>query len=112
MEGFLAWMLLNLKLVAASSLGGFISLNFFDNLDAKRRWSVALSGAGLGIFLAPPAVAMSDIAEKIAPTVEIGAGLLIAIFGMSLASAFIKLIRDTNWSEIVKGWIGRKGGSA
>lgn len=80
-------------------IGGFCSLNFFENLTPKKRWFTVASGSAIGIFgsglvaewlyLEYPGIAIRSL-ERI----EIGLALFLALFGMSTAAAFIKAVPE------------------
>lgn len=108
-EAAFAW-LGGAKLFIASVIGGFVSLNFFEKerlsdgtvvpMTQREKWTIVIGGTALGYYGAPPLVALSEVNEKIVPQVEVLAGILLAIFGMSLVSQFTKLVRAITKDDI------------
>ena len=94
---------LKLKVVIAAAIGAFISLKFFDNLKTYEKWTTFLGGWALASYLAVP---LTSFLELVNVAAEQGIGLIVGLFGMSLTAAIIKVIRDTKWSEIIKGRFG------
>lgn len=92
--------------VAAGAVGAFISLSFFDGLRRWERWTTFIGGWGLAVFLAQPLTVFFELQ----PIMEQGISLVVGLFGMSLAAAVIKLLRNTNWSEIIRRRFGGGGG--
>lgn len=99
LEAILAVLGLKFKVVVAGAIGAFISLNFFDNLKTGEKWTTVLGGWALASYTASPTTAFFELTN---PSAEPGISILIGLFGMSLAAAIIKAIRDTKWSEIIK----------
>jgi hypothetical protein len=121
-EGAVAWFLSLLtglgstaQVAAASAFGAFISLSFFEEKKADgtkvplpigRKWTIFVSGTFIGIFSAPAVVSLFEVSEKLASRMETFAGLLLACFGMAVVSAGFKVIRETDWSAIIRGKFG------
>lgn len=104
-------------LIISSAIGGLASLRFFEGeklddgtvrpLTTMQKWSIAGTGAAMGVFLAPATVEWFSLTDKTGK-VEVGLGLLIAFFGMSLSSAVIRALKDINFKEIVESWLARR----
>lgn len=94
---------LKLKIVVASAIGSFISLTFFEGLKFWERFVTFLGGLALGSYTTGVA---SDLFELTTESAEVGVAILIAMFGMSLAAAVIKVVKETKWSEIIRARIG------
>lgn len=80
-------------------IGGFCSLNFFEDLTPKKRWITAASGAVIGIFgssLISEGLHLEypNIALRALERIEVGMALFLALFGMSIAAAFIKAVPE------------------
>jgi pimeloyl-ACP methyl ester carboxylesterase len=107
-EAILAALGLKLPVVVSSSLGGFVSLNFFEEKDKdgnvvqltrKKRWTIVGGGALIGMYGAGPLIEwllieIPTISEKALFRLEIGLGLFLALFGMSLVAAIIKAVPE------------------
>lgn len=114
-EALLAW-LGGAKLFIASVIGGFISLNFFEKekladgtvvpMTHLEKWTSVVGGTAIGVFCAPSVVSLSGVDVKIAGQVEVLAGILLAMFGMSIASQFVKIVRKISWEDIVARFPG------
>lgn len=97
-----------LKLVNAvvAAVGSFVSLRFFDGLTFMNKWTTFIGGWALAAWGAPP---LREYLEA-PPKVELLFVLLLAFFGMSVASEMVKLLRDTDWRGIIASFVNRKGG--
>ena len=104
MTEFLAALSLKIQVIVAGAIGAFISLKFFEGLGVLEKWGTVLGGWGLASFGTGYAVEAMELKSVAAETFY---ALLIGLFGMSIVAAFIKVIRNTDWSEIVKGLFNR-----
>jgi mannose/fructose/N-acetylgalactosamine-specific phosphotransferase system component IID len=105
-EAILAALGISLKALIGSAVGGLLSLNFFDGLNPTRRWIVAAGGLAIGALGTGPLVAYF----RMTPLIYDGAvGLVLGLFGMSVVSAVLKTVRDTDWAGIVRSRLGRGG---
>lgn len=89
---------LKFKAVAASAFGAFISLRFFEGLNLWERWVTFFGGVIIGSYASSPVTAAFGATTEAA---EQGIALGIGLFGMAVAAAIIKVIRETNWSALV-----------
>lgn len=98
--------LLGLKLVntVVGAVLSFASLRFFDGLSRRDRWMTFVGGWAAAAWGAAP---LREFFE-LRPGVEIGLVILLATFGMALASEAIRFIRTTDWSGLLS--IFRRGG--
>jgi hypothetical protein len=90
---------LKLKTVIAGAMGAFISLRFFDDLKLWERWTTFLGGWALASWWAEGVAYF--LALKL-PALESGIALGLGLFGMALAAAVMKLIRETDWAGILR----------
>jgi hypothetical protein len=107
-EAFLTALGLKLPVVISSALGGFVSLNFFEEKDAagnvvsiprRKRWTIAIGGAAIGMYGAGPLLEwlvheVPGLTVKAQARIEIGVGLFLALFGMSLVAALVKAVPE------------------
>lgn len=101
---------IKIAVLIASTIGGCMSLNFFEGvpqpdgsvkrLACKEKWSIAMSGAAIGVYLSGPALDLMQLTVK-SERVEIGLGLILALFGMSLAAQIIRTIRDLKIADVL-----------
>lgn len=105
LEAIAAALGLKVKTVVAGAVGSFVSLRFFDGLSTTEKWSTFFGGWALAAYASEPLTAFLELGVK----VEVGLALLVGLFGMSIVAAAIKVIRETKWSEIVKGRLGGGG---
>ena len=89
---------IKLKVVFFGALGALISLKFFDNLSTWERWVTFGGGLGLATGLTESVFAWLELTNM---KLEAGLAVVIGLFGMSIVSALIKTVRETNWSSIV-----------
>lgn len=89
-----------LSVLLAGFLGGVISLRFFDNLKLHEKLGVAVAGAVSASYITPSIVSYFALTAE---THEGGVGFLIGLFGMSITSASISVIKSTDWAAIIKG---------
>lgn len=94
---------IKLKLLIPGAFGAIISLRFFPGLNVWEKASTFLGGVGIAIYGAVPLVEWLELKES----AEVGFALILGLFGMAVVAAVIKVIRDTDWSSIVK----TKGGA-
>jgi len=104
--GVLAALGLKLATIVSGAVGSFISLRFFDGLTTAQKWTTFIGGWGLAAYLAAPLTAYFELR----PALETGISLAVGLFGMSIAAAVIKVIRDTDWGGLVTAILNRKGG--
>jgi len=90
---------LKLKTVIAGAMGSFISLRFFDGLKLWERWTTFFGGWAIASYCAE---GVSYFLGVVQPTLETGIALGIGLFGMAISAAIMKLIKDTDWKEVVK----------
>lgn len=108
---------IKLGVLVSSAIGGFASLRFFEGepqpdgsvkpLGTGQKWTIAITGAAMGVYLAPATVEWFSLTDKTGK-VEVGLGLLIAFFGMSMGSAVIRALKDINLKAIVESWLQRR----
>lgn len=109
---------IKLGVLFSSAVGGFLSLRFFEGdklpdgtvrpLTVRQKWFIAAAGWAMGIYMAGLTVELFGLTDKTGK-VEIGLGLVIAAFGMSLASAINRAIRELNLGPIIESWLRRPG---
>ena len=98
---------LKLKVVIAGAMGSFISLRFFDDLKIWERWTTFMGGWAIASWWAE---GVSYFLEVKQPTLESGIALGLGLFGMALAAAIIKVIKETEWKDIIKNILGFRFG--
>lgn len=99
-----------LKLVncVVGAAGSFAALNFWRGLETrKERWSTFAGGWVLAAWGGAPLREWLEMK----PSLEVGVVLVLGLFGMALAAEIVKIIRDTDWKDLVKSIINRKSGS-
>jgi hypothetical protein len=91
---------LGLKLVnvVAGAITSFAALRFFEGLHWWEKWLTFLGGWALAAFGSPPITEFFELKPK----VEVGIALLAGLFGMALAAALMKLIKETDWVDLVR----------
>ncbi len=102
LEGLAAALGLKFKIIVAGAVGAFISLRFFEGLGLGERWCTFLGGWALGAYLSEPVTKYLELPAAM----EIGLAIGIGLFGMSIAAAVIKVVRDTDWSAIFRSKTG------
>lgn len=103
-DGFLAGLGLKLVNVVCGAVAAFAALRFFEGLGLWDKWLTFLGGWALAAWGAPPLAEALELPIK----VEIGIVLLLGLFGMSAAAELVKVVRDTDWSGILRAVLGRK----
>lgn len=108
---------IKIGVLASSAIGGFLSLRFFEGeqladgtcrpMPVKQKWFVAVSGAALGVYMSGFTVEFFGLTDKTGK-IEVGLGLLIAVFGMSLASAVVRALKDLNLGGVIESWLTRR----
>ena len=96
---------LKFKVVVAGAIAAFVSLRFFEGLNAWERWTTFLGGWAMAAYLSEPLTVYLELPEK----VDVGLSLAIGLFGMSIAAAVVKVVRETDWIGMLKRKTG--GGS-
>jgi len=99
LEAFLAAAGLKFKVVIAGAMGAFISLRFFDDLKTWERWTTFVGGWAIASWGSEGAAYFLQVRQ---PTLESGIALTLGLFGMAVAAAVMKLIKDTDWSGMLK----------
>lgn len=102
------WELLgiSIKSLIAGTVGGFISLRFFDNLSWIGRVLTVVGGGLLAGYSTPWILEVFEMHGKHDGFV----GLMVGLFGMSIISALIKTLNRVDLWEEVKAYLpGRKG---
>jgi hypothetical protein len=94
---------LTLKGLVAGAVGAFISLRFFDGLSAWERWLTFMGGWGIASYGGVPVTEALDLAS---PKAELFVTLLLGLFGMSIAAAVIRVIRETEWKSFLSRFRG------
>ena len=98
LDAFLAAIGIKLKALIAGAVGSFISLRFFDGLNVFEKWATFGGGALLAGYLTIPAITFMEIDNH---NIEPGISLLIGLFGMSIAAAIIRVIKNTDWAALL-----------
>ena len=108
---------IKLAVLVSSVIGGFLSLRFFEGeqladgscrpLPTKQKWFIAASGAAMGVYLSGFAVEFFALTDKTGK-IEVGLGLAIAVFGMSLASAIVRALKELNLGGVIESWLTRR----
>ena len=107
MDGILTALGLKLQVIVAGAVGAFISLRFFEGLSTGERWLTFMGGWGTAAYTTG---ILHEYLELKSIASETGIALLIGLFGMSIVAAIIKVIRETNWTSIVKRKAGGDDG--
>jgi len=101
--GVLATAGLKLSTVIGGAFGGFISLRFHENLNWWEKWTTFLGGWALGGFLGLPLIEYLGLSK----IWELGVALLISLFGMALAAAIIRAIREVDWGVLLSASVNK-----
>lgn len=101
MEVVTALLAIKWKALIAGTIGAVLSLRFFDGLNMQDKFTTAAGGAASANYLTEPAMQFFGLTPA---TFEGGLGFIIGLFGMSIAAAVVRTIRDTNWAEWFKFW--------
>lgn len=114
---FMAGLGLKAGVLLSSAIGGFLSLRFFDGelqadgtvkpLTATQKWSIAGGGGAMGVYVTPIFIEAFEITDRTG-RVEIGLGLVIALFGMSIAARVIETIRKMDLTGFIEGWLPKR----
>lgn len=114
---FLAALGIKLAVLVSSAVGGFLSLRFFEGeqlpdgtcrpLGVGQKWFIAGAGCAMGVYLSGLVVDFFQLTDKTG-RVEVGLGLAIAVFGMSLAAAIVKTLRELNLGGVIESWLTRR----
>lgn len=96
----------------ASGVGGYISLHLFEVDDdaattRRRRFTIVFGGAAIGTYCSALIMAGLDLPERNV-RIASGLGLMLALFGMSLAAAIAKAVRGTDFREVLESWLKRR----
>lgn len=96
----------------ASGVGGYISLHLFEDDESetptkRRRFMIVFGGAAIGTYCSALIMAGLDLPERNV-RIASGLGLMLALFGMSLAAACAKAVRGMDLREVIESWIKRK----
>lgn len=109
-NGLLAALGLKAVNVVAGAVTSFVSLRFFDGLTVWEKWTTFLGGWAIAAWGAAPVTEFFELKAK----TEIGIALILGLFGMSLTAALVRMIKETNWTgllkEIVDTILRRKNG--
>lgn len=97
-EALLGALGLTLKTLVAGAVGAFVSLRFFEGLSPWERWTTFLGGWAIAAYLTTPVTSYLELPAK----VEVGISLLLGLFGMSLAAALMRVVRETDWISMLK----------
>lgn len=108
---------IKVAVLVSSAVGGFLSLRFFEGeqlpdgtslpMPLKQKWFIAVSGAAMGVYLSGFTVEFFALTDKTGK-IEVGLGLVIAVFGMSLASAVVRALKDLNLGGVIESWFTRR----
>lgn len=104
--GILAALGLKLVNLLVACVTSFVSLRFFDGLNTRDRWITFVGGVAIAAWGAAP---LREYFE-LKPGVEVGIVVLLGLFGMSIASEVVKLVRDTDWIALIRNLRGGGGG--
>lgn len=113
--GAAAALKIELAVLVSSTIGGFVSLRFFEGkeredgtiepLSIKQKWSIVLAGGAIGTY--GTSVIMELLKLQTGTRVDVGIGLLLGIFGMAFASAVVKALQGIDLRGAVESWIKR-----
>ncbi len=108
---------IKVAVLVSSAVGGFLSLRFFDPQpgpdgqlvapSALQKWTIAIAGTAMGVYLSGFTIAIFQLTDRTGK-LEVGMGVLIGLFGMSLAAAVMKAIRELNLKAIIESWTTRR----
>ena len=108
---------IKLGVLLSSTIGGVLSLRFFEGelqadgtcipLPTRQKWFIAVAGAAMGVYLSGFTVEFFALTDKTGK-IEVGLGLVIAVFGMSLASAVVRALKDLNLGGVIESWLTRR----
>lgn len=107
-EALLSALGLKFKVAVAGAVAAFVSLRFFEGLSPWERWMTFLGGWAMAAYLAEPVTLYLELPGK----VDVGISLVIGLFGMSIAAAVVKVIRDTSWGDFLSQFRRKPGGDA
>lgn len=107
LAGGLAALKIELSVLVASTVGGFVSLRFFEGLTTKQKWAIVLAGGAMGTY--GTGLVMELLKLQTGTRVDVGIGLFLGIFGMAFASAVVKALQGVDLRGAVESWIKRGG---
>lgn len=117
LTGALAALKIELSVLISATVGGFVSMRFFEGrqmpdgtvvpLTLKQRWSIVLAGGAIGTY--GTSLVMHLLALQPNTKVDVGIGLFLGIFGMAFASAVVKALQGIDLRGVLESWIKRGG---
>lgn len=106
---------IELSVLVSSTVGGFVSLRFFEGkqrpdgsvepLGIKQKWSIVLAGGAIGTYGTSVVTGLLNL--QTGARVDVGIGLFLGIFGMAFASAVVKALQGIDLRGAVESWIKR-----
>lgn len=95
----------NASVLVAGAIGGALSLQHYTDLTRKGKAAVLLSSLAIANYATPPVAHwFGGRALEFQDGIAWGLGL----FGMSLVSAILNLIRSTDWETVRSLWGGKQ----
>ena len=91
--------------LVAGVVGSLVSLRFVPGLTLTERLMNLAAGSALAYYTAPAIVSWWGMSENLLGFF----GFAIGMFGLSASAAVLQGIRETNFAEILRGWLSRKG---
>ena len=86
----------------AGIIGGWLSLRFFEDQTLGGKWMTVIGGAASANYLTSPILGFFNLG---AGSYEGGVGFAIGLFGMSLAAAIMKFIKE-DLNNFIRNKIG------
>lgn len=102
MNEFLAALGIKKVALLAGLVGGIVSLRFFEGLTNSGKAMTAIGGAAFANYLTTPVVSFFKVSPG---DFDGGVGFALGLFGMSVAAAAVKMIRETDWSRFIPGGV-------
>lgn len=96
---------LKLQNLVAGAFTSFAALRFFEGLKKWERWTTFAGGWAIAAFGAPPFTEYFELKPKL----EVGVALLLGMFGMAVAAATIRFIKENDWIAMVRSLLGAFG---
>lgn len=93
--------------IAPAFIGALVSLTWAPGVTLAGRAFNVFSATAVAYYCAPLAIDMLGIKAE-GGSAAVAA--LIGMFGLSLAAAVVAAIKQTNFGQILQGWLERKKG--
>ena len=90
----------------AGVLGAFSALRFTPGISTGAKIFNVICGSAFAVFGAP---GVMELLHLNSIRLLCFLSLILGLFGMSLADAIFKALKEVEWSKIASSWLTRKG---